>query len=424
MVAARELAVSAAVLRLLNDPWAASRRLNQTAPEGDWRTWLFMAGRGAGKTRAGAEWVREVARDHPGCRIALVAATAADARDVMVEGESGILAVCGRYGINVVYEPSKRRLTWPNGSMATTYSADEPNRLRGPQHAFAWSDEIAAWRYPETWDQLQFGLRLGTNPRVMATTTPKPVRLVRDLMAQVSTGRVVVTTGSTFDNRDNLAPQFVEQILAKYQGTRLGAQEIEGVLLEDVQGALWSWSLLDECRAMGSVPQLERVVVAIDPAASAGEDSAETGIIVVGKDGTGRGWVIDDASVKGTPIEWARAAVSAFDRWRADRVIAESNQGGLMVEQVLRTVRPNLPVQLVHASRGKLTRAEPVAALYEQGMVRHAAAFRALEEQMTTYDGSGDSPDRMDALVWGLTALLVSDAPAVAIGSWMGGGDG
>jgi phage terminase large subunit-like protein len=331
----------------------------------------------------------------------------------MVEGESGLLAVCDRYAFRPKYEPSKRRLTWPNGAMATTYSADEPDRLRGPQHDGFWADEVAAWDRPEAWDMLQFGLRLGMNPRGVATTTPKPVRVVRDLLDQQRDGTVVVTAGSTYDNAPNLAPAFLAQIVRRYEGTRLGRQELLGELLLDVPGALWTAVQIDTDR-VADAPLLERmtrVVVGVDPAASANEDSDETGIVVAAVAEDGDGYVLTDATLRATPLEWARRVVDAFDQWQADRVVAEANNGGLMVAQTLHTVRPSLPITLVHASRGKLPRAEPVAALYEQHRVHHVGLFPELEDQMTSYDGSAKvSPDRMDALVWALSELMV-DAP-------------
>lgn len=394
------------------DPWAQQRRIAQTPPPGNWRTWLVMAGRGFGKTRTECEFIRdEVIHGRMG-RVALVAPTAADARDVLVEGESGLIAVCERYAFRPLYEPSKRKLTFPNGAKAWTYSADEPDRLRGPQHDGFLADEVAAWNYPETWDMLQFGLRLGTNPRGIAGTTPRPVRIIKDLLAQVETGNVVATGGSSYDNAANLAPAFIEQIIRRYEGTTLGRQEIHAELLLDVPGALWTFATIEASRIRTvDTSQLRRIVIGVDPAATAGEESSETGIVVAADDQSGEGYVLEDASLRGSPLEWAEAVVAAFDRWQADRVVAEANNGGLMVEQTLRTVRPRLPITLVHASRGKLPRAEPVASLYEQGHVHHVGNFPHLEDQMTTYDGSGTSPDRLDAAVWALTDLIVGPSP-------------
>src|SRR6266403_4651730 len=314
-------------------------RLSKAADGGFWRVWLLLAGRGFGKTRTGAEWIRHQVNHHKRRRVALVAPTAADARDVMVEGESGILAISPEWD-RPHYEPSKRRLTWPNGAIATTYSADEPERLRGPQHDAAWCDEIASWRYPEAWDMLMFGLRLGPDPRVVVTTTPKPIKIIRELIADPTT---VITRGSTYDNRFNLPAAFLAQIVNKYEGTRLGRQELNAELLDDVPGALWTRALIEAARPpIGFVlPDLVRVVVAIDPAVNSGEDADETGIIVAGKDAQGRGYVLADLSGHYTPIEWARTAIAAYRSHGADRIVAEVNNGGEMVEATLRVVDDN-----------------------------------------------------------------------------------
>lgn len=389
--------------------WERTRRENQAPPPGDWLTWLVMAGRGFGKTRTGAEWIREAVMDHGKRRIALVGPTAADVRDVMVEGESGLIAVCQRYGWSVRYKSSLRRVDFPNGAKAFMYSADEPDRLRGPQHDAAWSDEIGAWRYGvEAWDMLQFGLRIGDYPRQVATSTPKPVTLVRRLMAEAKhDARTVVTRGSTYDNRENLAESFVTAIESRYAGTRLGRQELDGELLEDVEGALWNLAQLEALRVTALPPKvvLSRIVIAVDPPAS--DEGAECGIIAAGIGSDKRGYVLGDHSLRGSPAQWARAVVAAFDLWQANDVVAEVNQGGNMVKHTLRTERGALPITTVHASRGKLTRAEPVSALYEQGRVSHVGAFTALEDQMSTWVPGEPSPDRMDALVWAFTDLLV-----------------
>jgi phage terminase large subunit-like protein len=283
----------------LEASWPAIAPANQLPPPGDWQVWLLLAGRGFGKTRTLAEWVCHQAASGQAARIALVAATAADARDVLVEGQSGILAVSPPW-FRPVYEPSKRRLTWPNGAMATTFSAEEPERLRGPQHDAAVCDELGSWSRPETWDMLQFGLRLGRHPRCLVATTPRPTKLIRELLARE--GRdVVVTRGSTYENRENLAPGFFDQIIRKYEGSRLGRQELNAELLEDTPGALWSHAMIDAAR-LAAAPYLERIVVAIDPAVSSGEDADETGIIVVGKDHQGHGYVLADASGKYQPV--------------------------------------------------------------------------------------------------------------------------
>jgi len=393
----------------LDHDWPLKGRDNQRPPEGDWRVWLLLAGRGFGKTRTGAEFVRRQVSSHRARHIALVAPTAADARDVMIEGESGLLAVATRKQ-RPIYEPSKRRLTWPNGAIATTYSADEPERLRGPQHDLAWCDELAAWRYPEAWDMLMFGLRLGTDPRAVVTTTPRPTKLIKALVADP---KVVVTHGTTYENAENLAPGFLEQIVRRYEGTRLGRQELDAEILEDVPGALWGHGMIDAARIM-SVPQLTRIVVAIDPAAGSGEHSDETGIVVAGKDAGGHGYVLADLSGRYTPTEWARAAIAAYRTHGADGVVAEVNNGGEMVEATIRIVDPSVAFTAVRASRGKVARAEPVAALYEQGRVHHLGALARLEDQMCCFahdfdrDTAGYSPDRVDALVWALTELLVA----------------
>ena len=381
--------------------WA---RPDQLPPLGAWQRWLILAGRGWGKTRTGAEWVRDRALRDPGCRVALVARTAADVRDVIVEGESGILAVHAP-SERPTWEPSRRRLTWPNGSMATTYSADVPDQLRGPQHHYAWADELASWERPDTWDQMVFGLRLGAAPQVVVTTTPRPTPIIRALLTAPGT---VVTRGRTLDNRANLAPGVVADLQRRYGGTRLGRQELDGEVLTDTPGALWTWERIDAARVSIAL-QLRRVVVAIDPAVSAGEASDETGIVVCGIGFDGRGYVLEDASGKYSPDGWARRAVHLAAEHKADRIVAEVNNGGQLVEHTLRTVDRAVAYKAVHASRGKATRAEPVAALYEQGRVSHLGRLDALESQMTGWDPSTStkSPDRVDALVWALTELMV-----------------
>jgi phage terminase large subunit-like protein len=379
----------------------------------------LLAGRGFGKTRAGAEWTRDqVKRGRR--RLALVAPTAADVRDVIVEGQSGILAVSPN-SERPLYEPSKRRLTWPNGAVATLYSAEEPDRLRGPQHEAAWVDELSVWRYPEAWDMLMFGLRLGPDPRVMVTATPRPTKLIRDLLADPLTA---VTRGSSYENRNNLAPTFFDRIVARYEGTRLGRQEIHGELLEDVPGALWTRDGIERERwPYGQrLPEFKRLVVAIDPAASSGEEADETGIIVAAADWAGHGYILADVSGHHQPTEWARAAIAQYKhpQRKADRIVAEINNGGEMVENTIRMIDPDVAYTPVHASRGKAIRAEPVSALYEQGRIHHVGSFPQLEDQMVNftidYDRARDgSPDRVDALVWALTDLLVEPGPIPVI---------
>ena len=390
--------------------WADMARPEQLPPAGDWTTWLFMAGRGAGKTRAGSEWVHQQVRDGAK-RIALVGATASDCRDVMVEGESGLLATASPMDMPV-YEPSRRRLTWPNGAIASTYSAEEPDRLRGPQHDAAWCDELAAWRHAAAWPMMLLGLRLGESPRALVTTTPRPTKLVKELIGQPTT---VVTRGSTYDNRENLAPSFLDSIIKRYENTRLGRQELQGEIIEDVEGALWTLMMLDELR-VDEPPDLERIVVAVDPAVRAHQDSDETGIVAVGIGVDGEGYVLADRSCRLSPDGWGRRVVGAYHDLEADRVVVESNQGGDLVVSLLATVDPSVPVKRIHASRGKRLRAEPVAALYEQARVHHVGVFPELEDLMMSFTGdSGGADDRVDALVHGLTEAVLDGAAGPGI---------
>ncbi|MDI9846554.1 terminase family protein [Rhodoblastus sp. 17X3] len=392
----------------LEDDWASKARPQQLPPPDDeWTTWLILAGRGFGKTRTGSEWVRSIAEAGKVHRIALVGPTAGDVRDTMVEGESGILSICPDWN-RPTYEPSKRRLTWPNGCIATMFSSEEPERLRGPQHGAAWADELAAWRnVEETWSMLQFGLRLGERPRQVVTTTPKPLKIIKQLVAQDGQD-VRVTRGSTYDNRENLAPTFFSQIVRKYEGTRLGRQELNAELLEDVQGALWTRDMIESSRWQDRKGvNLRRIVVAVDPAVSVSETSDETGIVVAAIDDNAEGCILEDLSGKYSPTEWASIAVRAYHRWEADRIVAEANQGGAMVESTIRVIDPNVAITLVHASRGKVARAEPISALYENGRVHHVGMFAELEDQLCSFEpGSNKSPDRLDALVWALTELM------------------
>lgn len=342
-------------------------------------------------------------------RVALVAETAADARDVMVEGESGILSVHPA-AFRPMYEPSKRRLTWPSGAVATLFNATEPDQLRGPQHDLAWCDELAKWRYAqETWDMLQFGLRLGDVPRQLITTTPRPIPLIKQILADPKTR---VTRGTTLENRANLAPAFFDQVVKRYQGTRLGRQELNAEVLDDVPGSLWTRANLDAHRITpNSCPVFKRVVVAIDPACEAeSEDTAETGIVVAGLGIDGRGYVLADLSGRLSPNGWARMALSGYDLYEGDAIVAEVNQGGAMVVNTIRAVRPTVPVISVRASKGKVTRAEPISALYEQGRVSHVGTFPQLEDQMVLFTPFGiegeTTADRTDALVWALSELF------------------
>lgn len=390
--------------KLLYD-WEFWARANQLPPEGDWLIWFLLAGRGFGKTRTGAEHTRRQVETGQAGRIALVANTPADVRDVMIEGESGLIAVSPP-NKTPIYEPSKRRLTWPNGAMALAFSSYEPDQLRGPQFDFAWCDELASWKYPrETFDNLMFALRLGNHPRAVVTSTPKPIKLVKELIEQNTTA---VTRGSSYENRANLAEAFFSTIIARYEGTRTGQQEIYAEIMEEAEGALWSRDLIELSRTQ-TPPEFIRVVVAIDPAVTSTEQSDETGIIVAAIDSDRQGYVLKDVSGRYSPDGWAKKALEVFDEFQADRIIAESNNGGEMVSFTLRTVRKSAPITLVHASKGKAARAEPVAALYEQGKIHHVGAFSELEDQLCTWEpNSGDkSPDRLDALVWAFTELII-----------------
>jgi len=389
---------------MLRYKWSFWAREKQVAPSGDWFIWLVQAGRGFGKSRAGAEWVRSKVETGKARRIALVGRTAADVRDVMVRGESGILA-CSPPEFRPEYEPSKRLLTWSNGAIATCYSADEPDLLRGPEHDCAWADEIASWQRPETWDMLLLGLRLGEQPQVVATTTPKPVKLIRALVEKArKDNSVIITRGSTHENSANLAASFLEQVVDAYHGTRLGRQEIDGELLEDVVGALWQWSWILDNR-VESAPELQRIVVAIDPATTHGESSDYTGLAVVGKGNDEHFYVLHSEGVKLSPDGWAQRALSLYDKYLADKIIAERNNGGEMVEATIRNARRNVPVKTIHASRGKTVRAEPIACLAEQGKIHHVGVFESLEEELTRFPTATEHDDEVDALVYALSEL-------------------
>jgi phage terminase large subunit-like protein len=377
--------------------WASIARAEQLPPPGEWRTWLLLAGRGFGKTRAGAEAINLWARAGTARRIAVVAQTIADVRDLSVA------ALRAAAGPDVTYTATKHyRLRWPNGAEALGFSAEDPDSLRGYEFDAAWCDELAAWRYPESYDQLQFGLR-APGARQVVTTTPRSVRVVRDLLADPST---VVTRGRTVDNAANLDTATLRFLLARYGGTRLGRQELEAEVLDDVPGALWTRARIDELR-LTAAPELSRIVVAVDPAVSSSEDADETGIIVAAKGADGQGYVLADLSCRASPDGWARRVVEALRSWGADRIVAEVNQGGDLVEATIRTVDPSAPYHPVHASRGKRTRAEPIAALYEQGRIHHVGSFPALEDQLCAAlpDGGGGPDDRLDALVWAFSEL-------------------
>lgn len=409
-----QLLSDAEVLTLSHD-WSLEAREAQIPPAGMWRVWVYLGGRGVGKTRTGGEFIRS--RVKAGCkRIGLIAPTAADARDVMVEGVGGLMSVCwggdrdneGELLGRPVYEPSKRRVTWRNRAIATLYSAEEPDRLRGPQHDTIWADELAAWFDPQgCWDMAMFGLRMGQDPRAMVTTTPRPIPLLRELVNDKA--NTVVSRETTYANRANLAPGFFDQIIKKYEGTRLGRQELNAEILEESDQALWNRDMIEQARLKYNLPPMRRVVVGVDPAITHKAESNLTGIVACGLGIDGLGYVLADSSGRFSPDGWARKAVELYHKHRADRIVAEGNQGGEMVRHTINSVMPNCPVQIVHASRGKQARAEPVAALYEQNKVRHAYPFPELEQQMLTWEPLGDepSPDRIDALVWALTSLMV-----------------
>jgi len=394
-------------IALLYD-WEYRARPKQLPPNWLWRTWLLLSGRGGGKTRVGSEEVRKWAWEGYS-PIALVGQTKGDVRDTMVElGDSSILKISPP-SFRPVYESSKRRLTWPNGVVAVIYSGDEPEQLRGPQHMKAWVDELAKFKYPDdAWANLMFGLRIGDNPQSVVTTTPKPITIIKELIADPSTA---VTRGHTLENKANLSPAFMKYILGKYEGTRLGRQELAGEILDDNPEALWERAKIDTLRVREH-PKLHRVVVAVDPAVSANEKSSDTGIIVAGIAWIGavlHGYILADLTLKGSPDQWANAAVTGYHQNQADRIVGEVNNGGDMVEYTVKTVDKNVPFKKVHASRGKYTRAEPVSALYEQGRIHHVGFFGDLEDQLCEWVPGDTSPDRLDALVWAFTELMLEE---------------
>lgn len=383
--------------------WEAWARDNQLPPQGRWSTWLSMGGRGSGKTRSGAEWVRKKKDTSP--YLHLIGRTAADVRDVMVDGESGILAISPPWD-RPVYQRSQRRLVWKNGAQAITFSADEPESLRGPQCFGMWCDEVGAWNYPEeAWDNASFGLRLGNEPQACLTTTPRVTKLIKRLVASPMTK---ISRSTTYDNRANLAESFFTEIIKRYENTRLGRQELLGQLIEDNENALWSRDGMIEAHRVTKSPDLTRVGIALDPAVTSGEDSDETGMIVGGVGSDGHAYILADTSLRASPMGWATEAVTSYHKYRCDRMIAEGNQGGELIETTVRTVDKTISFKRVHARRGKYTRAEPVAALYERGMVHHVGTFPLLEDEMCQWEqGDADSPNRLDALVWLLTELML-----------------
>lgn len=389
--------------------WRRKARPDQITPPGDWSTWLILAGRGWGKTRTGAEDAAWYGISQPGSRIHVIAPTYADARDTCVEGDSGLLSVIPHEFLET-WNRSLGELILANGSRYKLFSADEPDRLRGPQAHRAWCDELAAWTKPDAWDQMLFGLRLGQHPQVVVTTTPRPVPLVRRIAQDA---RTRLTRGRTMDNAANLAPSALAQLQARYAGTRLGRQELEAEILDDVPGALWTRAMIDVAVAPVALPQMQRVVVAIDPSGTRGKDDSgdSIGIVVAGKGVDGRGYVLADRTCKLSPAGWGARAVAAYREFKADRIVAERNFGGAMVEAVIRSADPNAAYAEVTASRGKAVRAEPVAALYEQGRVSHVSGLTELEDQLCQMAGDGflgeGSPDRLDAAVWALTDLML-----------------
>lgn len=389
-------------------------RQSQLPDDSDWVTWLFLAGRGAGKTRTAAEYLAWQAIINPETRWAIVAPTHADARDTCVEGESGILNVLRDYGVLKDYNRSRSEIFLTNKSRIKLYSGEEPDRLRGPQFHGGWFDELAAFKYPEAWDQYQFGARLGNHPRTIVTTTPRPTKLIKDLLKR---DNVRVVRGSTFDNAKNLAPSALAELRLRYENTRLGRQELYGEVLEEVEGALWTRDIIESARVT-KCPPLVRIVVGVDPAVTSGESSDETGIVVAGITADGHYYVLDDKTLRATPDAWARVAVNTYHEHKADRIVAETNNGGDMVTLLMRQVDSTVSVKKVTATRGKQLRAEPISSLYEQGRVHHVGYFAELEMQMCEWTPqSNESPDRLDALVWAITELNTGGSTMLALAS-------
>ncbi len=392
--------------------WLTQARAKQLTPQGDWNIWLILAGRGWGKTRTGATDSLLYALRNPESQVAIVTPTFGDLRRVAFEGPSGILKMLPKdallRGRGQGYNASASEIRLYNGSKIMGFSASEPDRLRGPQFHRAWCDELAAWRYPETFDQLMFGLRLGHKPQCIITTTPKPTPIIRTLMGRDD---CIITTGSTFENSDNLAASTLTMLKAKYEGTTLGRQELYAEVIDAMEGALWTPRLIEDKRLrVLEENKITNVLVALDPAVTSGDNSDETGIVVVGKDANNEYYVLEDKSGKYKPDQWGTVAIDLYYQWDADRIVAEVNNGGDLVKGLIRTLDPEARYKSVHATRGKMVRAEPVAALYEQGRVHHVGVFPELETQMCTYTGDrpNPSPDRLDALVWGLSEISKS----------------
>ena len=406
-----DIDIDARILRL---EWIHLARPKQLTPKGDWSIWLILAGRGWGKTLTGAQDMAWFALNNPDSRLAIVAPTFADGRDTCIEGESGLLSIMDEK-IIANYNRSLGEIVLHNGSRFKTFSADTPERLRGPQQHRVWCDELGSWKYTETWDQMMFGLRLGEHPKVVVTTTPKPIPLIKDLLKRKDT---YTTTGSTFENKENLAEASLSQLKEKYEGTRLGRQELYAEVLEDVEGSLWSRDMIESSmvRYNEKLPSFKRIVIAVDPAVTANKRSDETGVVVCAEDFQGKYYILNDLSGKYSPDAWAKKVVEAYESYKADKVIAEVNNGGDLVERVVKTVDRNVNYKSVRATRGKFVRAEPIAALYEQKRVRHLNRFNLLEDQLCSYNPeiTSQSPDRLDALVWGLTELSARSG----IASW------
>ena len=409
-------ALSTEELAGLEYAWPVWARPDQLPPTNDWRTWLLLAGRGAGKTRSASEWVRDQVETGRRRSIGIIGPTADTLRRDVVQGESGLLRISPPWNMPI-HEPSQRRIVWPNGAVAYLLSSEEPDRIRGPNLDGFYGDELTSWEHPQDcYDNLQFALRItgpkGDAPAGVISTTPKRHALLRAIMADPST---VITRAKTTDNAANLDSRTLEYLQRRYGGTTLGRQELDGELLDDIDGALWSRTMLDECRVEEMPGSFRRIVVAIDPAGSSSAKSDETGVIAAALSQDGRGYVIADASGRYSPNGWARAAVGLYHSLKADRIVAEANFGGAMVEATIRSVDPSVPVRMVTASRGKAVRAEPIVAFYEQRRIHHVGNFPALEDQLCGWDpnGSGSSPDRLDALVWCLTDLMTTKAPMV-----------
>lgn len=401
--------LSEAEARELLYQWEFWARDNQLPPAGSWLTWYLQAGRGFGKTRTAAEWVRARIEGGRSRRFGFIGRTAADVRDTMVEGESGILACCPPW-FKPVYQPSRRRVIWPSGAVAMLYSAEEPDLLRGPQHDGLWHDEIATWQYAsETWSNSQMGLRIGDPQQVISTTPKGGVALLKQIKALPST---VVTRGSSYDNRENLARAFYESAIAPFEGTRLGRQELMAEDLEDNPDALWKREEMIEAHRVRKVPELERIAVGVDPPATS---SGTCGIVVAGLGLDDHGYVLEDASCQGSPLDWATAVDTAYGKWQADRVYVEVNHGGEMVETTLRTVNKRISLEPVRATRGKWVRAEPVSSLYERGEVHHVGAFPLLEDEQCQWVPGEPSPNHLDALVWVMTGLMLKRRKVIQV---------